>query len=76
MARSLRAQGFNVGSTLEFELVFLEALSPTPEQLDDLTAETCVSRDLSRMGLAIIEKRTGSPIVLRDNSVASSHQAR
>ena len=70
VARSLRAQGFDVGSTLEFELVFLEDLSPTPEQLDELTAETCVSRDLFAMGLALIEKGTGSPIVLQVTSPA------
>ena len=75
VARNLRAQGFDVGSTLEFGLVFLEELSPTPEQLDELTAESCVSRDLSRMGLAIIEKSTGSPIVLQDTSLTQSHQA-
>ena len=75
VARNLRAQGFDVGSTLVFGLVFLEELSPTPEQLDELTAESCVSRDLCRMGLAVIEKSTGSPIVLQDTSLAQSHQA-
>ncbi len=70
VAQNLRANGFDVGSTLEFELVFLEDLSRTPEQLDELTAETCVSRDLFAMGLAVIEKGTGSPIVLQVTSPA------
>ena len=66
VARNLRAQGFDAGPTLEFELVFLENLSPPPELLAALTVETCVSRDLCRTGLAIIEKTTGSLIVLHD----------
>ena len=70
VARNLRAQGFDAGPTLEFELVFLENLSPPPELLAALTAETCVSRDLCRTGLAIIEKRTGSLIVLHDTQLS------
>ena len=66
LARNLRAQGFDAGPTLEFELVFLENLSPSPELLAALTAEGCVSRDLCQMGLAVTEKSTGSPIVLHD----------
>lgn len=66
VARNLRAQGFDTGPTLEFELVFLENLSTSPELLAALTAETCVSRALCRTGLAVIEKSTGSPIVLHD----------
>ena len=70
VARNLRAQGFDAGPILKFELVFLENLSPTPELLAALTAETCVSRDLCRTGLAIIEKRTGSLIVLHDTQLS------
>ena len=68
MAQNLRAQGFDAGPTLEFELVFLENLSPSAELLTALTAENCISRNLCRTGLAVIEKRTGSPIVLHDTS--------
>ena len=70
MARDLRAQGFDAGPTLEFELVFLENLSPPPELLAALTAETCVSRDLCRTGLAVIEKKTGSLIVLHHTQLS------
>ena len=68
VARNLRAQGFDAGPTLEFELVFLENLSPSPELLAALTAEKCVSRDLRAAGLAVIEKRSGSPIVIHSTS--------
>ena len=70
VAQNLRAQGFDAGPTLEFELVFLENLSPPLELLAALTAETCVSRDLCRTGLAIIERRTGSLIVLHDTQLS------
>ena len=70
VARNLRAQGFDAGPTLAFELVFLENLSPPPELLAALTAETCVSKDLCRTGLAIIERRTGSLIVLHDTQLS------
>ena len=66
VTRNLRAQGFDAGPTLEFELVFLENLSPPPELFAALTAEACVSRNLCRTGLAVIEKRTGSLIVLHE----------
>ena len=51
-------------------VVFLENLSPPPELLAALTAETCVSRNLCRTGLAIIEKKTGSLIVLHDKQLS------
>ena len=70
VSRNLRAQGFDAGPTLEFELVFLENLTPPPELLAALTAEACVSRDLCRTGLAIIEKKTGSLIVLHDKQLS------
>ena len=66
----MRALGFDVGPTLEFELVFLEDLAPTPELLSVLTAETCISRDLCRRGLAVVDKKTRSPIVIHDTALA------
>ncbi len=64
VARNLRAQGFDIGPTLEFGLVFLEDLHPPSELLAALTAETCFSRHLCQMGFAVIEKTTGSLMVL------------
>ncbi len=73
VARNFRTRGFDTGPTIEFELVFLENLSPSPELLATLTAKTCVSRDLCRTGIAVIEKRTGSPIVLHDTQLSRAH---
>ena len=66
----MRAQGFDVGPTLEFELVFLEDLDPTLELLAVLTAETCISRNLCRRGLAVVDKKTRSPIAIHDTTLA------
>ena len=70
VARDMRAQGFDVGPTLEFELVFLEDLDPTLELLAVLTAETCISRNLCRRGLAVVDKKTRSPIAIHDTTLA------
>ena len=70
VARDMRARGLDVGPTLEFELVFLEDLSPTPELLDVLTAETCISRELCRRGLVVVDNKTRSPIAIHDTTLA------
>ena len=70
VARDMRALGFDVGPTLEFELVFLEDLAPTPELLSVLTADACISRDLCRRGLAVVDKKTRYPIVIHDTALA------
>ena len=76
VAQNLRAQGFDAGSTLEFGLVFLEDLHPPPDLLAALAAETCFSRDLYGMGFAIVEKGTGSHIVLQVAPRDLSREAR
>ena len=43
ITQDMRARGLDVAHTLEFELVFLDDLTPTPELLAALTAETCIS---------------------------------
>ena len=70
VARDMRAQGFDVGPALEFELVFLEELAPTSELLAVLTAEACISRELCRRGLAIVDKTTRSPIAIHHSALA------
>ena len=73
VAQDMRARGIDVEPTLEFELVFLEDLTPTPELLAVLTGERCISKNLCRRGLAVVEKRTRSPIAIHDTGLASSH---
>ena len=72
--QDLRGKGFDVEPTLEFELVFLEDLPTSPELIASLTAESCISRNLSRRGVAIVEKQSRSPIAIHDPGLASSPQ--
>ena len=72
IAADMQARGIDEEPGLEFELVFLEDLAPTPELLAKLTAEKCISRNLCRRGLAIVDKRTKSPIVIHDSGLTSS----
>ena len=66
VVRNLRMHGFDTWLTLVFKLVFLESLSPSTKLLTALMAENCISRNLCRTSLAVIEKGTGPPIVLHD----------
>jgi len=72
VAEDLRKKGFDVEPTLEFELVILEELAPAPELIATLTAEGCISRDLCRIGFAIVEKKSRSPIAIHDSGLAPS----
>ena len=65
----MRARGLDVAPMLDFELVFLERLAPSQELLAALTAERCISRDLCRSGLAVVDKTTRLPIVIRDTAL-------
>ena len=44
VVQDMRSRGVDMESTLEFELVLLEDLTPTPELLAVLTDERCISR--------------------------------
>ena len=74
--RDLRARGFEVGRDFEVELVFLEDLDPTPALAAALCAETCISRNLCQMGLAVVERKTRSPLAIHDASTALSWNTR
>lgn len=73
VAQDMQARGINVEPRLEFELVLLDDLSLSPELLAALTAEKCISRNLCRRGLAIVHKKTRSPIVIHATGPASCH---
>ena len=68
VVQDMRARGIDVEPTLEFELVLLEDLTPTPELLAVLTDEKCISRDLCRSGFAIVDKKTRLPIAIHDKA--------
>ena len=72
VAEDLRRKGLVVEPMLEFELVILEELAPTPELITTLTAEGCISRDLCRIGFAIVERKSQSPIAIHDSGLAPS----
>ena len=60
----LEVMGVEISGRMNFELVQLDGLNTTNEVVDFLTAEQCLSRELCRMGFAIVEANTGSPIVV------------
>ena len=60
----LEATGIETAGNMEFELVLLESLNPPAEVVDLLSAEQCLSRELCRMGLVIVEKTTRVPIAV------------
>ena len=75
VAEDLRGKGHDVEPTLEFELVILKELAPTPELVATLTAEGCISRNLCSRGLVIVEKRSRAPIAIHDSGLTPSPQA-
>ena len=60
----LESRGIEVPDMMEFRLVLLEGLNPSTELIEALDEEACLSRDLSRMGFAIVEATSHSPIVV------------
>ncbi len=60
----LKAKGVDVPGEMEFQLVLLDSLNPSAEMIESLQEDHCLSRDLSRMGFAIVEVTTRSPIVV------------
>ena len=60
----LESKGIEVAAMMEFGLVLLDSLNPSAELIEALDEETCLSRDLSRMGFAIVEATSHSPVVV------------
>ena len=70
VVRGLRARGFDVGADFEVELVFLEDMDPTRALRDALSAETCIGRNLCRMELAVVERKTRQALAIDETSAA------
>lgn len=61
---NLEAKGIRLPSKIEFELVLLDSLNISEEIVEHLTGKDCLSRDLCRMGFAIVERTTRMPIAV------------
>ena len=60
----LEAKGMEIAGAMEFQLVSLDSLSPSDELIEALSEGQCLSRDLCRMGFAIVEATTRLPVVI------------
>ena len=60
----LEAMGAEIAERMEFELVLLDSLNPPAEFVSSLQGERCLSKDLCRMGFAVVEATTRFPIVV------------
>ena len=56
--------GIATSGEMEFDLVFLEELGLPKEVLNSLYADSCFSKRLCELGLAVVERRTRFPIVV------------
>ena len=62
---ALEAEGIETSEKMEFRLVDLEGLDPSPEALEALQDETHLGRNLSSLGFIIVEATTGCPLLIR-----------
>ena len=62
IAKGLLKRGIEPGAELELELARFDELRVPPEQVDELMASSCRSRDLWWLGFAVVESRTRTPI--------------
>ena len=60
----LEAKGVDLPGEMEFALVLLDTLNPSGEITESLQEDRCLSRDLSRMGFAIVETTRRLPIAV------------
>ena len=61
---AFRTRGIDTTGELKFRLVTLDSLGLSPDVLGALQADDCLSRDLSRMGFAVVESTTRLPIAV------------
>ena len=64
LRRALKNNGIALDGKMEFDLVLLEQLGPPKEVLDVLCVDNCFSKRLCELGLAVVERTTGRPIVV------------
>ena len=64
LQEKLKTKGIDFSGDMEFELVELDILNLSEEVIDILEQDDCLSADLSKMGFAIVEATTRTPIVV------------
>ena len=60
----LLANGIEILDEMDFKLVSLDSLNRTKELAEVLGRHNCLSRDLSKMGFALVEATKGSPVAV------------
>lgn len=70
----LEAKAIKVSDLMEFKLVPLDSLNPSAELIDSLREDQCLSKNLCKMGFAIVEATTRLPVVvlIEDQRLESS----
>ena len=61
---ALQNRGMATAGKMEFDLVLLEELSLSKEDLDSLGEEHCFSKRLCELGFAVVERTTRCPIAV------------
>ena len=61
---ALEDKGMEKAGDMEFELVSLDGLNLSEEVIDALKKDQCLSKDLCKMGFAVVERTTRLPIVI------------
>ena len=59
---TLKEGGVTSTGKMEFRLVELDSLDPSPELIDSMCDDKCLSKDLCHLGFVVVEASTGLPI--------------
>ena len=61
---ALEARGLRTTGDLDFRLVLSDSLELTEDQIESLQCEHCLSKNLFKMGFAIVEAKTQLPVIV------------
>ncbi len=64
LREKLKAKGIEISGDMELELVPLDSLNPSTEVVENLQRECCLSAGLSKLGFAVVEATSRTPIVV------------
>ena len=60
----LEGKGIKIEGKMEFELIFLDGSVLCEEEIDFLSQDQCLSKNLCKMGFVVVERSTQTPIVV------------